>query len=147
MLIADLRELARREAEVAREEGRDIARRVGTVAGLLVGAALIGLLCLGLFTAFLVLLLSEAVDGWLAALIVLVVYAIVAGVLVLVARGTVRSIPPPFTRTQAALKEDLEWIKTHRGETSKPPRSAPSTSGSSSSASSPPPTSSSTGST
>jgi Putative Actinobacterial Holin-X, holin superfamily III len=147
LLVADLRELGRREAAIAREEGQDVLGRAGRAVGLLVGAMLLGLLCLALFTAFLVLLLAQVMPGWLAALVVLVVYAAVAGLLALIARGTLRSIPPPFTRTRAAVMEDLEWIKTHRGEGSASPTPPPSTSPPSSSGSSPPPTSSSTAST
>ena len=77
-------------------EGGDVASKAsiaGKGAGLLGGAALVGLLAAGALTACLILVLSEAMDAWLAALIVAVVMAAVAAGLVCAA--ATRSARPP----------------------------------------------------
>ena len=50
---------------------------------------------------------------WLAALIVTVVYAAVAGVLALRGRDKIKEAAPPVPeQTQESVKEDVQWAKT-----------------------------------
>ena len=50
---------------------------------------------------------------WLAALIVAVVYAAVAGVLALQGRNKVQEATPPVPeQAKESVKEDVEWAKT-----------------------------------
>ena len=53
------------------------------------------------------------VDGWLAALIVAVVYGAVAGVLALLGKKKTQAGAPPVPeRAITSTKEDVEWAKT-----------------------------------
>jgi MFS family permease len=105
--------LVRQEIELAKAEMAVKGKQVGIGAGAFGGAALVGLYAVGALTAALVLALSTAVDGWLAALIVGVVYAAVAGVLALVGKNRTQAGAPPVPeRAISSTKEDVEWAKT-----------------------------------
>ena len=67
---------------------------------------------MGGLTACLILLLSEGMDGWLAALIITAVYAAIAGVLALTGRGRLqRGVPPVPEQTVETVKEDVQTTK------------------------------------
>jgi hypothetical protein len=105
--------LVRQEIELAKAEMTAKGKQVGIGAGAFGGAALVGLYAVGALTAALVLALSTAVDGWLAALIVGLVYAAVAGVLALVGKNKAQAGSPPVPeRAISSTKEDVEWAKT-----------------------------------
>src|SRR3712207_1265295 len=75
--------LVRQEIDLAKAEVTEQGKKAGLGAALFGGAGIVGFFTLGAFTAFLLLLLAEAVPGWAAALIVTVVYAAIAAVLAL----------------------------------------------------------------
>jgi hypothetical protein len=105
--------LVRQEIELAKAEMAAKGKQVGIGAGAFGGAALIGLYAFGALTAAIVLALSMAVDGWLAALIVGLVYAAVAGGLALLGKTKTQAGAPPVPeRAIASTKEDVEWAKT-----------------------------------
>jgi MFS family permease len=105
--------LVRQEIELAKAEMTAKGKEVGVGAGAFGGAAVLGLFAFGALTACLILALSTAMDGWLAALIVAVVYAIGAGVLALVGRRKTQAAAPPVPeRAISSTKEDVEWAKT-----------------------------------
>jgi tetrahydromethanopterin S-methyltransferase subunit C len=104
--------LARKEVELAKAEMSLKAKRLGIGAGAFGAAGLIGVLALGAVTAAAILALAEAVDSWLAALIVGLVYAAVAGILALIGRSRVQSGTPPVPeRAIESSKEDVEAAK------------------------------------
>lgn len=104
--------LARKEVELAKAEMSLKAKRLGLGAGAFGAAGLIGALALGALTAAAILALAEAVDAWLSALIVAVVYAALAGVLALVGRSRVQAGTPPVPeRAIESSKEDVEAAK------------------------------------
>jgi hypothetical protein len=106
-------ELVRKEIELAKAELSQKGKIAGAGAGLIGGAAVLGLLAAGALTAFIILLLSEAMDAWVAALIVTVIYAAIAGVLALAGRDRVRAgMPPAPEQTVESVKEDVQWAKT-----------------------------------
>jgi hypothetical protein len=111
-LARDLGDLFRAElthfkSELARE-GRKLA-----VAGVwLAGAAVMGLAFLGVFTAFLVLVLTLVFSPWLAALIVTVAWGFAAFSLLAAAKIKLESTLPIEMETPRSVKEDLEWIKS-----------------------------------
>ena len=82
----------RDDLDDAREEMTGKARHAGKAAALGVAGAVAAILALGTLTAFLVLALDGAVDAWLAALIVGLVWAAVTAVLVFLARAEARRI-------------------------------------------------------
>jgi hypothetical protein len=114
LLAGDLGELARREAGAAREEVGATGRAAATAAALIGAAAIVAFLCAGLAVALLVLLLSEIMDAWLAALIVLIALAALGAGLFLAGRAALRRVPPPLRRTTESIREDVEWIREHR---------------------------------
>jgi MFS family permease len=107
--------LVRQEIDLAKAEMSEKATIAGKGAGLLSGAAVVGLLAAGALTAFLILLLSEAMDAWLAALIVAVVMGAIAAVLGMTGRNRIRTATPAVPeQTVETVKEDVEWAKNQK---------------------------------
>jgi uncharacterized membrane protein YqjE len=111
-LATETSTLVRQELELAKAEMREKGRKAGPGLGMLGGAGVVALLAAGSLTAFLILVLDEAMDAWLAALIVTVVYAAVAGLLYVRGKDRVEDAGSPAPRqTIETLKEDVEWAK------------------------------------
>ncbi|MDQ6835318.1 MAG: phage holin family protein, partial [Actinomycetota bacterium] len=70
--------LVRQELELAKAELTVKAKQAGLGAGMFGGAGIFGVYAVGALTACLILALSTAMAGWLAALIVTVVYGALA---------------------------------------------------------------------
>jgi hypothetical protein len=112
-LSDELSTLVRQELRLAQAEMTEKGKRAGIGAGIVGGAGLIGVMAFGTLTACLVAALAEAMDVWLAALIVTVVYAAVAGVLALQGRERIQQATPPVPeQTVDTVKEDVQWAKT-----------------------------------
>jgi Putative Actinobacterial Holin-X, holin superfamily III len=104
--------LARKEIELAKAEVEQKGKRLGLGAGAFGAAGVVGLLALGALTAAAILALDQAVDAWLAALIVGVVYAAVAGVLALTGKHKVdEGTPPVPEQAIQSTKADVEAVK------------------------------------
>lgn len=104
--------LVRQELELAKVELTEKGKRAGLGAGMFGAAGVVGLYAVGALTAAVVLALSLAMAGWLAALIVAVVYAAVAGGLALSGKSNVqRGVPPVPEQTVETVKEDVEVAK------------------------------------
>ena len=89
-------------------------KHAGIGAGMLSGAAVLGLAAVGGSMAFLVLVLDSWMPGWLAALIVTVVYAAAAAFWLSAGRsGSATQLQPAPTQTIESVKEDVQWAKTH----------------------------------
>ena len=107
--------LVKQELDLAKAEMSQKATVAGKGAGLLGGAAVVGLLAAGSLTACLILALSEVIPDWLAALVVALVMAAVAAVLALQGRNRIRAATPPVPeQTVETVKEDVEWAKTQK---------------------------------
>jgi hypothetical protein len=105
--------LVRQELDLAKAELTQKGQVAGKGAGLLGGAAVVGLLAAGAFTACLILALAEVIPAWLSALIVALVFGAVAAVLALQGRNRIRAAAPPVPeQTVDTVKEDVEWAKT-----------------------------------
>jgi uncharacterized membrane protein YqjE len=105
-------QLVRKEIELTKVELSEKGKRAGQGAGMFGGAAVLGALALGALTACAILALATAVAAWLAALIVAVVYAAIAGVLALSGKKQVtRAVPPVPEQAVETTKEDVEWVK------------------------------------
>jgi MFS family permease len=105
-------ELAHKEIELAKAEMAIKAKRLGIGAGAFGAAGLIGLFAAGALTATFVLALDTAIVSWLAALIVTVVYAAIAGVMALTGKKRVEAGTPPVPeRAIESTKRDLEETK------------------------------------
>ena len=105
--------LIHQEIELAKAELAVKGKRAGIGAGMFGGAGVFGFYALGALTATAILALSLAVTAWLAALIVTVVLAAIAGVLALQGKSKVQQATPvvPEQATES-VKEDVQWAKT-----------------------------------
>jgi hypothetical protein len=111
-LSGQLSTLVRQEAELAKAEMAEKAKKAGVGAGFLAGAGVAGLLMLATLTAFLVLVLALAMPAWAAALIVTVLWGAVAGVLALQGRNKLREVGAVVPeKTVETVKEDVQWLK------------------------------------
>jgi hypothetical protein len=109
--------LVRQELELAKAELTVKGKRVGVGAGMFGAAGVFGLYALGAFTAAVILALSLAMSGWLAALIVTAVYGAVAGGLALSGKSNVqRGTPPVPEQTVETVREDVEVAKQRAQE-------------------------------
>jgi uncharacterized membrane protein YqjE len=107
--------LVRKEIELARAELQEKGKLAGKGAGLLAGAAVFGLLAMGALTAGLIALLDTAMATWVAALIVMALWAIVAAVLAKAGQSALKRATPPAPQTVETVKEDIQWAKNPTG--------------------------------
>jgi uncharacterized membrane protein YqjE len=106
-------QLVHQELELAKAELTQKAKQAGAGAGLFGGAGAIGLAALGALTACFILALNAIMPAWLAALLVAVVYGIIAFVLVKQGQAKMKAAGPPVPeQTIETVKEDMEWAKT-----------------------------------
>jgi hypothetical protein len=114
-LVKDLSQqtstLVRKELELAQAELQQRGKIAGRGVGMLGGAAVAGLLALGALTAALIALLDKAMATWVAALIVMALWAVVALVLAKSGQKALKSATPPAPQTVETVKEDIEWAK------------------------------------
>ena len=104
--------LVRQEVELAKAELTVKGKRAGVGAGMFGGAGVSGLYALGALTAAAIAALALAVATWLAALIVAVVWAAIAGVMALTGKSKVQQAMPPVPRDSVdSVKEDVQWTK------------------------------------
>src|SRR5919107_2558376 len=104
--------LARQELELAKAEMVEKGKRAGLGVGMFGGAGLFGVLALGALTTCLIAALATGMHVWLAALIVTVVYAAIAGALALAGRQKTRAATPPAPEGAIeSTKEDIQWAK------------------------------------
>jgi len=111
-LSEDTAKLVRKEVELARAEVTEKGKQAGIGAGMFGGAGVAALLALGSLTACLIALLATGMKVWIAALIVTVLWAAIAGVLALLGRSRVQEATPPAEQTVETIKEDVQWAKT-----------------------------------
>jgi uncharacterized membrane protein YqjE len=105
--------LVHQELELAKAELTQKGKQAGQGAGMFGGAGALGLAALGALTACFILALNAIMPAWLAALIVAVVYGIIAFVLVKQGQAKMKQAGPPVPeQTIETVKEDVEWAKT-----------------------------------
>jgi uncharacterized membrane protein YqjE len=105
--------LVRQELELAKAEMAEKGKQAGIGAGMFGGAGLFGLLALAALTTCVIAALATGMEVWLAALIVAVVYAAVAGVLALLGKQKTReAVPPAPEQAIESTKEDVQWAKS-----------------------------------
>ena len=119
--IADRHEKSAEEADGERRQGepeRVLDRHRDGIAGFFArglpgGTALFGFGAFGAVTAALIAALALALPTWAAALIIAIVYGIVAYVLVQNGKKKLREAEPPLLpQTTQTLKDDITWAKT-----------------------------------
>jgi hypothetical protein len=105
--------LVRQEIELAKAELSQKGKQAGAGAGMFGAAGAVGLLALAALTTCFIAALQTAMATWLAALIVAVVYAAIAGALALAGRARIRRATPAAPeQTIETVKEDVQWAKT-----------------------------------
>jgi uncharacterized membrane protein YqjE len=105
--------LVHQELELAKAELQQKGKQAGAGAGMFGGAGALGLAALGALTACFILALNAIMPAWLAALLVAVVYGIIAFVLVKQGQAKLKQATPPVPeQTIETVKEDVEWAKT-----------------------------------
>jgi len=107
--------LVRQEIKLAQAEVTQKGKVAGKGAGLLAGADVFALAMLGALTTVLISALDQAMDTWLAALIVTVLWAVVAAVLAKAGQNSLKRATPPAPQTVDTVKEDIQWAKTRTG--------------------------------
>jgi uncharacterized membrane protein YqjE len=112
-LSQETTQLVHQELELAKAELQEKGRQAGAGAGMFGGAGALGLAALGALTACFILALDLIMPAWLAALIVAVVYGIIAFVLLKQGQAKIKQATPPVPeQTIETVKEDVEWAKT-----------------------------------
>jgi uncharacterized membrane protein YqjE len=114
-LSAQTSTLVRKEIELARAELQQKGKAAGKGAGMLAGAAAAGLLALGALTAALIALLDKEMATWVAALIVMSLWAVIALVLAKAGQRSLQRAAPPVPQTVETVKEDIQWAKNLTG--------------------------------
>jgi hypothetical protein len=113
-LSREISQLVRHEIALAKAEMTQKGKQAGMGAGILSGAAVLGLAVVGGSMTTLILLLDLIMPAWLAALIVTLVYAAAAAVLALRGKQRISQASPPVPeQTVESVKEDVQWAKTH----------------------------------
>jgi len=106
-----LSQLFRKEVELAKAEIRVEAAKAGKAAGMFGGAGVAAWLTAVMLSFALAFGLGNVMDlGW-ACLIVAVIWAVIAAVLFVVARGKAKDVSPMPRQTVDTLKEDAKWLK------------------------------------
>jgi Putative Actinobacterial Holin-X, holin superfamily III len=92
-------------------------KQAGVAGGLVAGAAILALGAFGVLTAFLILVLAEAMPAWAAALIVLALYGAVAALLVFLGRNRWRRAMPlvPMTEIRQTVENVRQTISEGKG--------------------------------
>jgi hypothetical protein len=98
--------------ELAKAEMTDKGKKAGVGVGAAAAAGIAGLLALGAFTAFLIIVLDEVMSTGAAALCVTALWVLVAVPLALYARTKIQEVGTPVPKkTLESVKEDVAWLK------------------------------------
>jgi hypothetical protein len=111
-VTSDLSKLVNQEIALAKVEIKSEASKAGKTAGAFGGAAGAGYFALLFASWTLLFALASLFDSntW-AALVVTIIYAVVAAVLFKRAQATAKALNPKPEKTIETLKEDVQWAK------------------------------------
>ena len=105
--------LVHQELELAKAELTQKGKQAGAGAGLFGAAGAIGLLAAAALTTCFILALDAVMPAWLAALLVAVVYGVIALVVVKQGQAKMKAAGPLVPeQTIETVKEDVAWAKT-----------------------------------
>ncbi|MCW2758714.1 MAG: hypothetical protein JWO46_2460 [Nocardioidaceae bacterium] len=107
----DLSVLMRQEIDLAKTELKQEVSKLGKGAGMFGGAGLAAVMVLFFASLALTYLLDDWMPIELAALIVALVWAVIAAVLALTGRKEIKAANPQLPTTQQTIKEDVQWAK------------------------------------
>ena len=106
-LAGDTARLVQLEIELAQQELKALLWRNVIAIGLLAGAGILAFV--GLIFIFDTIVEAVPIAHWITALVLAVVFIIVAVVLALIGKARLKFAPPE--QTIQSIKEDLEWVK------------------------------------
>jgi uncharacterized membrane protein YqjE len=106
--------LVRQELELARAELTEKGKQAGKGAGLVGGAGVSGHMALFALTLTTIFVLDTFMKGWLAALVVTLVWGAVAATLALIGKNRIQEATPPAPQTVETVKEDVRWAKNRK---------------------------------
>ena len=114
-IAKDMSTLVKQELDLAKTELKQEATKAGKGAGMLGGAGLAGYLTVLFLSLFLMFVLADWFDDvrW-AALVVAVLWGIVAAVLAMSGKKELKKVDPKLETTQRTLKEDVQWAKEQK---------------------------------
>lgn len=105
--------LVKQEMDLAKAELQEKGKQAGLGSGMFGGAGLFGVSAFAALTACLIAVLDQAMELWLAALIVATAYAAIAAVLAVTGKRKVKKAGPPIPeQARDSVKEDMEWART-----------------------------------
>ncbi len=110
-VLTHVSSLIRKEVDLARAEMSENATKAGVAVGLLAGALIVALVALNVLAAALVAALSEVMDAGWAALIVGVVFAVIAAIMVSKGINDLKASSLAPTRTVKNVRRDAEAVK------------------------------------
>ncbi|MDQ3311156.1 MAG: phage holin family protein [Actinomycetota bacterium] len=110
-VTTELGDLFRKEIELAKVEGKEEASKLAQAAAAFGAGAVAALLLLIFASTALMWLLDEWMHLALAALVVAILWAIVAAIAVAAGRKRMKQVQP-MPETARSLKEDAQWAKT-----------------------------------
>ena len=113
-IATDLTSMVRSELELAKTEAKAEVAKAGKGAGMFGGAAVAGYFTLLFLSLFFMYLLGDAMEIQWAALIMFVIWAVIAAVLAMLGRKQLKTMNPPLERTQQTIKEDVQWAKNQK---------------------------------
>lgn len=116
-LVSDLTkqasELVRAEVRLAQAEMTEKASHAGKGIGAFSAAGLLAFFAIGAGVAAAILGLATVVAPWLAAILVMVVLLLVAGIVALGGKKEIEQATPTPERTVESVKQDVSELKEH----------------------------------
>jgi len=109
--FANVQEIIRSEVRLAKVEAKQEATKAARAGAVVGGGVVLALFALGFLLWSAVYALWLAWPAWLAALVIGVFLAIVAGVAITMGRTKLRQVNLPPPRTLESMKENLEWAR------------------------------------
>jgi uncharacterized membrane protein YqjE len=104
--------LVHQEIDLAKAELAQQGKVAGKGAVALAIAAVFGLGAFGAATATVIIALALVIPAWAAALIVTIVWGLIAGMMALAGKNDIQRAAPPAPQTVETIKENVEWAKT-----------------------------------
>lgn len=110
----DFATLMKQEVELAKVELKQELTKAGTGAGMLGGAGVSGHFVLLFLSAALMFLLDNWLPIEVAALLIALLWAVIAAILAAMGRKKLKEAHPELPKTQQTLKEDAQWAKAQK---------------------------------
>jgi hypothetical protein len=111
--VRDAQDLVRSEIALARAELRLEARRVGTAAAFMAGAAIVGLVGFAFLMSTLAWGIAQLFEwpAWIGFAVVTLLLLVTAGALAYLGRSRLVSTGDRLSLTRETLKENAQWIR------------------------------------